>query len=90
MQDYQIRGKFNGDIQTKGTLTVALGGDVRADVRVGNAIIEGKVVGTIRADEKVELRSTGFVRGEIVAGTIVVHDGATLLGRCETRAALQQ
>ena len=62
MQDYQIRGKFNGDIQTKGTLTVALGGDVHADVHVGNAIIEGKLFGTVRADGKVELRSTGYLR----------------------------
>ena len=84
MQDYQIRGKFNGDIQTKGTLTVALGGDVHADVRVGNAIIEGRLLGVVRADEKVELRSTGYLQGEIYAKTIVVHEGATFLGRCET------
>ncbi len=84
MQDYQIRGKFNGDIQTKGTLTVALGGDVRADVHVGNAIIEGKLFGTVRADGKVELRSTGFIQGDIFAKTIIVHDGATFLGRCKT------
>lgn len=83
MQDYQIRGKFNGDIQTKGTLTVALGGDVRADVRVGNAVIEGRLLGTIRADGKVELRSTGFIQGDIYARTIVVHEGATFLGHCE-------
>jgi hypothetical protein len=84
MQDYQIRGKFNGDIQTKGTLCVALGGDVRADVVVGNALIEGKLHGTIRADGKVELRSTGQLRGDIQAKTIVVHDGATFLGYCNT------
>ncbi len=84
MQDYQIKGRFNGDIQTKGTLTIAMGGDVRASVRVGNAIIEGKLVGTIQADGKVELRSTGYVDGDIIAHTIVVHDGATLLGNCKT------
>ena len=84
MQDYQIRGKFNGDIATKGTLTIAMGGDVRADVHVGNAVIEGKMQGTIRADGKVELRSTGCLRGDIYAKTIVVHEGATFLGRCHT------
>ena len=88
MQDYQIRGKFNGDIQTKGTLTIAMGGDVHADVQVGNAIIEGKLHGTIRADGKVELRSTGYVRGNVFAKTIVVHEGAALLGRCDTVSSL--
>ncbi len=84
MQDYQIRGKFNGDIQTKGTLTVAMGGDVRADVQVGNAIIEGRLQGTIHADGRVELRSTAFLLGDIYAKTIVVQEGAAFRGHCNT------
>ncbi len=84
MQDYQIRGKFNGDILTKGTLTVALGGDVRTDARVGNAVIEGKIVGNVWADERVELRSTGHIQGDVNARTFIVHDGATFVGNCRT------
>jgi len=83
LQDYQIRGKFNGDIQTKGTLSILLGGDVRADVHVGNAIIEGKMVGTIYADGKVEVRSTGCLWGNVYARAVVIHDGATIVGNCK-------
>lgn len=80
LQDYEIKGKFNGELNTKGILVITISGDVHADVTVGNAIIEGKLVGKILCEGKVELRSTAKVYGDVIAAQFIVNDGALFVG----------
>jgi len=80
LQDYEIKGKFNGELNTKGTLVVTISGDVHADVTVGNAVIEGKLVGKIQCEGKVELRSTARLYGDVIATQFIVNDGALFVG----------
>ncbi|MFC2149759.1 polymer-forming cytoskeletal protein [Candidatus Auribacterota bacterium] len=81
LQNYEIKSKFNGELSTKGTLFVRIGGDVKADVNVGNAVIEGKLKGTITAEGHVELKSTAKIYGEIFTPKLIVNDGALFVGQ---------
>ncbi|HRZ86356.1 MAG TPA: polymer-forming cytoskeletal protein [bacterium] len=80
LQDYEIKGKFNGELSTKGTMTVTISGDVHADVKVGSAVIEGKMVGKITAEGVVELKSTARLYGDVIATQLIVNDGAIFVG----------
>jgi len=80
LQNYKISGKFNGSLETQGTIHVTRTGELRSNIVCHSAIIEGKINGTIRALEKVELRQTANLRGSIQAKNLVVKEGASFRG----------
>ncbi|MBN1917874.1 MAG: polymer-forming cytoskeletal protein [Verrucomicrobia bacterium] len=79
----RINGKFEGELSSDGTVHVGPQGDVRADVNVGNAVVEGKVNGNINASDRIELRSTAQMVGDIKAAKLVVEEGVVFVGHCE-------
>ena len=79
----RINGKFEGELSSSGTVHVGPQGDVKADVNVGTAVVEGKVNGNITAADRIELRSTAQMIGDIRASKLVVEEGVVFVGRCE-------
>jgi cytoskeletal protein CcmA (bactofilin family) len=79
----RIDGRFEGELTSSGTLHVGPQGDVRADVDVGGAVVEGSVEGNIIASDRVELRSTARMTGDVRASKLIVEEGVVFLGRCE-------
>lgn len=76
-----INGRFEGDLSSDGGLLV-LGRDaeVKADIRVGNMVSEGKIYGNITANDKVELRAPAQVFGDIEAARLNVEEGVIFVG----------
>ncbi len=81
--ELRINGKFEGEIASSGTVHVGPEGDVKAEIAVGGAVVEGKVNGNIRAGDRVELRSTAQMVGDITASKLIVEEGVVFVGRCE-------
>lgn len=80
LQNYDIQGRFQGDLETKGTIYIASDGNVSGNINTGSLIVAGKYEGEIVAEDKVELLSTAKVVGKIIAPVMIVHPGAILLG----------
>ncbi len=80
LQNYRITGKFNGALETQGTLHVTSTGELRSNVVCHSAIIEGKISGTIRALDRVELRETAVIKGSIQALNLIIKEGASFRG----------
>lgn len=78
----RIDGKFNGMVESKGTLIIGDTGHVVATVKIGRITISGRVEGSISASEKVEILHTGKVFGDISAPILIVEEGAVLEGKC--------
>lgn len=79
-----IRGRFEGDIESKGDLYI----DEGAQVSVGKAkalsiIVAGSVRGDLEAVDKVELRSAAQVHGNVRSAKLRIADGVLFEGRCE-------
>ena len=86
-EDVVIAGRVEGTITVEGHLVVVEpGGHVSADVVAKGVVIAGTVSGSVVAEERIELRSTARVEGEISAPRIAIAEGATLSGRVETAA----
>ena len=81
--ELRIDGKFEGELSSSGTVHVGSQGDVKAEITVGAAIVEGKVNGNITASDRVELRSTARMVGDIKASKLAVEEGVVFVGRCE-------
>ena len=78
-----IDGKFEGEmIANNGELIVGKTGTVKADVKVKNATIEGRLDGNIEAAEKVELKQNAQLVGDLQAKTLVIEEGVVFVGQC--------
>jgi len=79
----RINGRFEGTLDTKGTLAIGEKADVKATIR-GEAIeIMGSVSGQIIATSHVELSPTARVTGKITSPRVIMKDGAILQGTLE-------
>ncbi len=79
----RIDGKFEGELITdNGELTVGKTGNVKANVKVRSAVIEGRVDGNIKASDKVELKQKAHLIGNLQAKTLVIEEGVVFVGQC--------
>ena len=83
-EDLMIEGQFDGTINMKDhCLTVGTNGQVKAEIQARQVIIHGTVNGNITAREKVEIRRTGRVQGDLTAAGVAIEDGAYFKGSIE-------
>ena len=81
----RVNGKFSGEIFSDGTLYVAEQGAVNAEIQVDTVIISGDVMGDVTAKSKVELQSSGRLRGNIKTQVLKIDEGALFEGNCSMR-----
>ncbi len=80
-EDLIIDGEVEGNIELGSSrLTVGPEGRVQADIRAREIIVQGNVRGKLRATDRLQITRTGNVVGELVAGRIVIEDGAYFKG----------
>ncbi len=83
-EDLLVEGQFDGTISMKDhCLTVGTNGQVKAEIHARQVIIHGTVNGNITAREKVEIRRTGRVQGDLTAAGVAIEDGAYFKGSIE-------
>ena len=78
----RINGRFEGNLETRGSLTIASTAVVSADIMGDNIIIDGRVKGKIIAKESLTLLPAAVVEGDIYPAKLNVAEGAILEGRC--------
>ena len=76
----KIEGMVEGAIRGARQLLLGRQGTVHGDIRAQEVVIGGVVVGTIVADERVEIQGTSSVQGDIHTKTIVVLEGGVING----------
>jgi cytoskeletal protein CcmA (bactofilin family) len=90
-EDLLIQGNVEGVVYLKGhNLTIGDGAIVRADILAKNVIVEGDVTGDVIGQERIIMRSTSNVRGNVVAERITMDDGAKIRGGIDMEAESQQ
>jgi cytoskeletal protein CcmA (bactofilin family) len=78
--DLMVGGSVRGDGDVRGALTLSDGGRWEGEIRAGNAVIAGEVVGAVSIAEKLELRATARIKGSLKARSIAVAKGAIIEG----------
>ena len=80
-EDLLIEGQFEGTISLNDhCLTVGTEGRVKAEIRARQVVIQGSVTGNVEAREKIDIRRTGHVVGDLVAATVAIEEGAYFKG----------
>ena len=85
-QTMKIDGNVDGKIITdKGELLVSEVGIVKATVNVRSAVIEGRVEGSIIASDKVLLKKTAHLTGDLYAKRLVIEEGVVFVGKSNVK-----
>ncbi|MCX5713657.1 MAG: polymer-forming cytoskeletal protein [Candidatus Omnitrophica bacterium] len=78
----RINGKFEGNLDTKGNLTIGPTAVVFADIIGDNIIVGGRIKGTITARHRLTLLPSAIVEGKIYPAKLNIAEGAILEGQC--------
>lgn len=81
----EIYGVVNGELIAAGNVYVAPGASVNARVQAVNLTVAGTLEGSIACTNRFEVLESGEVRSDVLAPTIVVHDGARVIGEFRMR-----
>lgn len=80
-EDLEVQGRVEGTVELKNNnLLIGKQGSVKADVRAKVITVEGRVEGDVAGLERVIVRGSGDVRGNIVAPRVSLDDGAKFKG----------
>jgi cytoskeletal protein CcmA (bactofilin family) len=79
----RIAGRFKGDVQVRGNVTIEQGAEVTGEVKAEVVIIAGQLDGNVDATTRVELLATGLLNGDLKAGSLTVAAGSRMRGRAE-------
>jgi len=83
-EDLLIEGEVSGTLQLKSnSLTVGPQGKVRADVYAHSIFVDGYVEGDLFGSERVAIRKSAQVRGNITSPRVSLEDGAKFKGTIE-------
>ena len=81
-----INGKFEGNLNTKGSLTIGENAEVRADIVGENIKICGQVFGNVVASSSLSLSRNAHLEGDVRAPRLSMAEGAILQGKCKMDA----
>jgi len=83
-EDLRIEGDVSGTIQLKGnSLTIGKDGKIRADVYAKTITVDGLMEGDLYGSERVTIRKSARVLGNITAPRVSLEDGARFKGSIE-------
>lgn len=81
----RVDGKFSGKLRVTETLVVGKNGLVDAKVTTKNAVIAGTIKGDLNSSEKITLQSGSRLEGEMVTSRLVIEEGVSFQGSCNTQ-----
>jgi cytoskeletal protein CcmA (bactofilin family) len=85
-EDLFLDGEVEGSIDLRDhSLVIGPNGRVRANVVAKDVVINGKVDGNITGVDKVELKKSALLNGDINTQRIVIEDGAFFKGSIDIR-----
>ena len=80
-EDLYLDGEGEGSVELRShSLTVGPNGKIRANVNAKEVVIHGKVDGNVRGSDRVELKKSAVLNGDVITQRIVIEDGAFFKG----------
>jgi cytoskeletal protein CcmA (bactofilin family) len=78
----RIDGQVDGEIIAKDGVIIGESAVVTAQIKAASIIVAGKVSGDLTASQRIEIRPSAKVLGNLTAPVLVVHEGAVFEGHC--------
>lgn len=86
--DVRISGRVVGKVHVDGKVIIAQEGYVEGELIAASADVAGTVKAEVTIQERLVLKNTAQIDGNIKTGRFVVEEGAVFAGNCEMTNAL--
>jgi cytoskeletal protein CcmA (bactofilin family) len=77
----RIDGTIKGDVRAGKAVVIGKGGHVEGSIFTQDAVLSGRVSGSIVAESRLEVQATAVIMGDIQARRMVLEEGAGLQGQ---------
>ncbi len=74
--DIRIDGTIKGSVYCKAKVIVGPTGIIEGDIQCVNAVIEGRMQGTLRVEDTLMVRETAVIHGDVTTGKLAIAAGA--------------
>lgn len=82
----RLDGQVDGEISAKESLVIGETAVITAQISAVSVVVAGKVSGDISASQRLEVRPSARVIGNLASPILVIHEGATFEGHCTMQA----
>jgi len=83
-EDFVVTGRVEGSIRLDaGVLTLSQGSQVVGEIAAPAAVVNGELQGNVVVTERLDVRATAVIRGNLNSPALVLADGANVTGRVE-------
>jgi cytoskeletal protein CcmA (bactofilin family) len=90
-EDLYVDGQVEGSIALKNnSLTVGPHGQIKASVEAKGIVVQGKLEGNVIATDRVDLRKSAIVTGDITTQRISIEEGAYLKGKVDIQGKAEK
>jgi cytoskeletal protein CcmA (bactofilin family) len=79
----RIAGRFKGDVQVQGNVTIDSGAHLTGQVKARHVTVGGELHGNIDGAQRVELLDSGVLVGDVKAASLTVAAGSRMRGQVE-------
>jgi len=79
--DITVDGSVNGEIKTKGTVTIGPNANIIANVHAKNINVAGTIQGNVVATDRLSISESGRIYGDIAANILSISAGALFSGK---------
>ena len=76
----RIAGKFKGDVNVQGDLTIESGAKLVGSVRAEKVTVAGELEGNVESAAQINVLASGAVIGDVKAGSVTIASGARMRG----------
>jgi len=83
----RVHGQFQGHIDAVTSVVIEEGASVDADLTADEAIVAGDYAGKLVCRQRLEIRSTGLIKGEIETVRLMLHEGGFIDGELHMKRA---
>src|SRR5262249_61253578 len=77
----RVDGRFKGEVFSDDVLVIGEGAVVEAEIDIGEIIIQGTVIGNIKAKRSIEIHAPGKGKGDLHTPSMQIDNGVVFEGR---------
>lgn len=85
--DIELSGKLNGDLNCTGTAVIGEKASIKGNITAMSISIRGQINGNVTVKDRIELKASARLNGDIRAKRLTVEDGVTFVGKSEVNPA---
>ena len=79
----RMDGRLNGDLICSSDVDVGKSANIKGNISVNNATIQGQISGNMNAKDRIELKAAARINGDLKAKRLTMEDGVSFVGKVE-------